>query len=332
MIVTDNDFALIERRTVPPKHSLSLLPEIYVERGTKEDWELLHELHYKAENLGIAPRIFRCVLRGQTIGVGVMTVPKMLLGGRNELFTHLRPNVDGKDTRLINRRRAIWINRNMCVNSRLVLDTAYRGAGIAYRMQNIMMRMTGLRVVEFQSSMSKFNPFASKAGIRFTKPKRSTSYERGLSWFRRWFESVPTDFVGVISEIHTMPKPVREKCISEMRKFYYDSSSMEKSGDNRMNGTRRVDALPVEKLLKNLQQLVFASPLYGVFINPDFVQDYDSDFDYSAFDGVENITDAYDFDSFDPTVRANLPDQIPILAFENQAPDAPLNLSMLNVK
>lgn len=304
MLVIDSPDMLVERRATPNRHSLSLLPEIYVERGTKEDWDLLHELHYKAENLGIGPRIFRCVLRGQTIGVGVMTVPKMLLSGRNELFTHLRPNVGGRDTKLINKYRAEWINAHCCTNSRLVLDTMYRGAGIAYRMQNLMMRMTGCQLIEFQSSMSKFNPFAAKAGIRFTKPKRSGNYERGLGWFRRWFESIPTDFVGVMAEVDVMPPAVREKCVAEMRKFYYDFSSMEKSGDNRMNGTRRVDALPVEKLLKNLQQLVFASPLYGVYVNPD----YDSAADRAA----------------------ELPERLPLLAFDNQPQDAPLNLSLLH--
>lgn len=304
MIVIDSPDMLVERRTTPNRHSLSLLPEIYVERGTKEDWDLLHELHYKAENLGIGPRIYRCVLRGQTIGVGVMTVPKMLLSGRNELFTHLRPNVGGRDTKIINKYRAEWINAHACTNSRLVLDTMYRGAGIAYRMQNLMMRMTGCKLVEFQSSMSKFNPFAAKAGIRFTRPKRSGNYERGLAWFRRWFESIPTDFVGIMAEVDGMPTAVREKCVAEMRKFYYDFSSMEKSGDNRMNGTRRVDALPVEKLLKNLQQLVFASPLYGVYVNPDY--------DDAADTAIE------------------LPDRLPLLAFDNQPTDAPLNLSLLH--
>lgn len=301
MIEIDNQDILVERRQVPENHTLSLLPEIYVERGTKGDWDLLHELHYKAENLGIGPRIFRCVLQGQTIGVGVMTVPKMLLSGRNELFTHLRPNVNGRDTKLINKYRAEWINAHCCTNSRLVLDTMYRGAGIAYRMQNLMMRMTGCRMVEFQSSMSKFNPFAAKAGIRFTKPKRSANYERGLAWFRRWFESIPTDFVGVMAEVNAMPEGVRSKCVAEMRKFYYDFSSMEKSGDNRMNGTRRVDALPVEKLLKNLQQLVFASPLYGVYVNPDFNEALGT--------------------------PLSLPDRIPLMAFDNQPADAPLSLS-----
>jgi hypothetical protein len=299
-IVVDNQDMLIERLTVPTKHTLSLLSQIYVERGTKEDWNLLHELHYKAENLGIGPLIYRCVLDGQVIGVGVMTVPKMLLSGRNEAFKHMRPNQAGRDTKLMNRHRALWLNAHSCTNSRLVLDTMYRGAGIAYRMQNLMMRMTGCRYVEFQSSMSKFNPFAARAGMRFTKPRRSSNYGKGLDFFRRWFKSAPMDYVGILAELNDFREPVRNKCIAEMRKFYYTCSSMEKSGDNRANGTSRVDAMEVTYLLKSLQQLVLASPLYGVFTNPDFEMGAGADFAY--------------------------PPRLPLIAFDNQSLSAQLDV------
>jgi ABC-type ATPase with predicted acetyltransferase domain len=176
-----------------------------------------------------------------------------------------------------------------------VLDTMYRGAGSAYRMQNLMMRMTGCRYVEFQSSMSKFNPFAAKAGMRFTAPRRSANYEKGLAWFRRWFEAMPSDYVGVMLELEAMNPVVKTKCVAEMRKFYYNCSSMEKSGDNRANGTKRVDTMTVSYLLKSLQQLVLASPLYGVFENPDYK-------------------------------LPELPCRLPLVAFDNQALAESLNV------
>jgi len=302
MVVCDNVDIYMERRQPPANHALSLLDEIYVERGDIDDWNLLHELHYKAENLGIGPRIYRCVLRGQTIGVGVMTVPKILLSGRNEVFEHLKPNTGGMDTRLINRHRAMWINDNACTNSRLVLDTMYRGAGIAYRMQNLMMRMTGCGVIEFQSSMSKFNPFAAKAGIRFTKPKRAAKFDKGLEFFRRWFESNPSDYVGIMKEIDQMPKAVREKCVNEMRKFYYASSALEKTGNARFRGVERSETMDVGYLLKSLQQLTLASPLYGVYINPDASPE---------------------------KAKSSLPPRLPVLAFDYQPTDAPLDVSKL---
>ena len=302
MTLVDNADILIERREVPKNHALSLLPEIYVERGDIEDWNLLHELHYKAENLGIGPKIFRCVLRGQTIGVGVMTVPKMLLSGRNEVFKHLKPNTGGMDTRLINRTRAYWINDHACTNSRLVLDTMYRGAGIAYRMQNLMMRMTGCDVIEFQSSMSKFNPFAAKAGMKFTKPKRSANYNKGMEFFRRWFDANPSDFTAIMIEIAGMPPAIKDKCVAEMRKFYYACSALEKTGNARFRGVERSETMDVGYLLKSLQQLTLASPLYGVYLNPDASP-------------VKN--------------QSMLPARLPVTAFDTQSPDEPLDVSKL---
>jgi hypothetical protein len=166
-----------------------------------------------------------------------------------------------------------------------------------------MMRMSGKRFIEFQSSMSKFNPFAERAGVRFVKPSRSPHYEAGLAWFRRWFESLPTDSISVISELNAMSQAVREKCIGEMRKFYYAHSSQEKSGIYRALGTSRVEGLSVKALLKNLQQLVFASPLYGVYENPDY-------------------------DVAQEKAR-ELPERLPLLAFDNQRVDAPLDLEAL---
>jgi len=302
LTVADNLDLLLERREVPSGHSLSLLPDIYVERGDIDDWNLLHELHYKAESLGIGPKIYRCVLHGKTIGVGVMTVPKILLSGRNEVFRHLKPNTGGMDSRIINRHRAYWINDHSCLNSRLVLDTMYRGAGIAYRMQNIMMRMTGCQFIEFQSSMSKFNPFAAKAGIQFVKPKRSANYEKGLAFFRRWFVSQPSDYVGVMAELNAMKPAVRAKCEAEMRKFYYACSALEKTGNARFRGESRRDNMEIGHILKALQQLTLASPLYGVYINPDATPEKGT---------------------------SRLPARVPIIAFDNQPTNQPLDLSRI---
>lgn len=268
-IILCNDGIYVSNRTYEKKE-LSLLKDIYVEKGTLDDWKLLHELHYKAENLGIGPRFYRCVLDGLTIGVIVMTVPKILDSGRNMIFRHLRPNAGGRDTRMINQRRISWLNEHMILNSRQVIDTMYRGAGIAYRFRNLTHRLTGKRFVEMRSSMSRYNPFSAKAGARFVKPKASNCYEKGLQFFARNFKSIPYDQVAIIEEMATMPEASRLKAIQEMRDFYYRNSSMEKSGDNRMNGTSRVDGMEVSYLIKQTQQLVFGRTMYGVYENPDW--------------------------------------------------------------
>jgi hypothetical protein len=292
----DADRVIVERRPRHGPQQLSLLKDIYVERGDVNDWHPLEELHYKADKMPFGARFYRCVLHGEVIGVGIMASPKMMLGGRNKVFEHLMPNrTGGKDNRLINRHRAIWLNQNALSNSRLVLDTMYRGAGIAYRMQNLMMRLTGIRFVEFQSSMSKFNPFAAKAGIKFAAPRRATAYEKGVIFFRRWFESPPADAVSLLKELAAMDPASQAKCEAEMRVFYMRWSSLEKTGTNGFDAAERIAKMPVPTLLKSIQQLVLASPLYGVYINPDHGR--------------------------------TLPPRLPLLAFDAQATDQPLDLS-----
>jgi ABC-type ATPase with predicted acetyltransferase domain len=287
--------AVITRIEGPYRARLSLMSRMIIERGDKSDWDQLHDLHYKAESVGFGGKVFRCAIDGKTIGVGMFTVPRMLNAGRNKLFPHLRP---GKDTKLVNQGRAFWMNRGgFTWNSRLVLVPIYRGTGVAYRMQNLMMRMTGARFIEFQSSMSKVNPFAAKAGILFAPPRKPPNLEKGNAFFRRWFESLPTDTAGVLAELAAMHPSERDGCVMEMRHTYYAMSAMEKTGNNRANGTSRVDGMEVGYLLRSLQQVAFASPLYGVYPNPDY--------------------------------ERTLPEQLPLLAFDNQAVTEPLDLSTL---
>lgn len=305
----------IEEWQVPNPHTLSLLRDVYVERGSLDDWRQLEALHYKSSNLGIGPRYMRCVLdpgtsKPQVIGVMVFTVPKPLDSGRNEVFRHLKPNQGGRDNTLINKMRMRWINDNLVLSSRTVLDTMYRGAGIAYRFKNIGYRMMGFRYVESRSSMSRYNPFSLKAGMRFVQPKSAPALESGLQFFRRNFESPAYDYAAIMVELKKMPEYLRERALKEMRHWYYVHSSMEKSGDNRLNGTTRVEQMEVSYLLKQTMQLVFGATIYAVWKNPDFVIDAEGK----------------------PVGMRWLPERIPLLAFDNQRVDEPLNFERLGLK
>lgn len=302
-ILFDTPDARIERRHYASRR-LSLLSRIFVERGDLTDWKALHELHYKAANLGIGPRYWRATLEGETIGIIVLTVPKPLDSGRNQVFPHLKPNVGGRDNRMINQQRMHWINKNLILCSRQVLDTMYRGAGIAYRFRNLAFRMQGTRFVESRSAMSKFNPFYQKTGMKLLAPKKSASHDAGVAFFTRNFVSAPYDQVALMEELAAMPEHVRSKVELELRAFYYKHSSMEKSGDNRLRGTSRVDSATISYLLKQTQQLVFGSTIYAVWKNPDW-------------------------DETTLAMRPAFPTRLPLLAFDLQGPNEPLRLDLL---
>lgn len=268
------------------KPVFSMLRNMTVEQGSKEDWDKLHHLHYKSEGKPVGAKYWRLDLDGETIGVTALTLPRPLLKERHKLFPKLKP---GRDSRASNTARYKWINNNIRVIGRIVLDTMYRGVGASYRFQNLVSRMSGYQIVEIQSAMSKYNHFAQRAGFDFVKPMRSNKYEVGLKFFRQNFETHPADTDGLIREIYALPSFIRDDLIQEVRDFYYRHSALEKTGSARDTGKDRVANMPVDELIRQLQQLILGSPLYGAYMNPDFG-------------------------------RTDMPNTLPLVAFDRQKP------------
>lgn len=306
MVINQTDMT-VERLQKPAKHVPSLLKHLYVERGTSDDWKALCDLHYKSHTVAAGPRYFRCVYddgnERMLAGVMVLCNPRILDSGRNEVFPFLKPNQNGKDNKLINTNRTWFVNHYITWNNRTVLDTMFRGAGIAYRFKNLVYRMSERRYIESRSSMSRFNPFSEKAGMKFIKPKAAQALFDGIQFFAKILQSPAYDYVAVKEEILAMPEPLREKTIQKIREFYYKKSSQEKSGDKRDIGMSRVNGMELGNLIKQTQQVIFGATIYAVFVNPEF--------------DVKNKK------------CRDLPARIPLLAFDLQAVDQPLNLEKL---
>ena len=286
-----------EKRSERPR--LSFMERIQVSRGDRDDWKILEALHYKNHGT-ITPgsHYFKMTLDDEVIGVLMMASPKLLLKERHVMFPKLKP---GRDTRLTNTMRMKWINANMSIVARVVVDTMFRGAGLAYRFTNIASRMEGKRYIEIQSSMSKYNLFAQKAGFQFCPPMKSNKYDVGIRFLKSMFDADPSDTEGIVREIMDLPETRRAKVIEEVRAFYRKHSMLENTGkalietDGVSFGDSRVARLPVRELVYQLQQMVLASPLYGVYQNPD--------------------------------VGRELPAIVPLLAFDDQAPTEPLHFT-----
>lgn len=274
-------------------HQMSLLKHIFVEWGSKADWDALCELHYKGHTLAAGSRYMRCVLREpghaeRLIGIMVFANPRPLDGGRNEVFPRLRPNVGGRDNRIINQTRLRWVNQNMTWNNRTVLDTMYRSAGIAYRFKNLAYRMYcsryDFKFVESRSSMGRFNPFSIKTGMKFVKPKTAGAFEPGIAFFSGHFKSAPHDVVAIHEELMSKGDAERAFLERRLREFYYKWSSVEKSGDKMDLGMTRVNALPIDYVLKQIMQLVFSATVYWVWAASDKAGSLPQSMPLSAFD------------------------------------------------
>jgi hypothetical protein len=259
------DFERFDR----PSPVLSLMDDMRVQRGTIEDWRTLEALHYKQSgSLPAGSHHFVLKLGDELIGCLVMASPKLLLKERHVVLPKLKPT--GQDNKITNQYRMKWINANMAVVARVVVDTMYRGAGLAYRFTNIAARMEGKRFIEIQSSMSKYNQFAHKAGFQFVTPMRSNKYDVGIRFFRSTFDSDPADLEAIIAEVTGKPASERDAIIKATKDFYYSHSALEKTGKSLGGvGEARVAKMSFRDCVHALQQMVLASPLYGIFTNPD---------------------------------------------------------------
>jgi hypothetical protein len=254
-----------------------------VEPGTKEDWDQLHEFHYKAENLPLAPRYWRCVTKeGRLIGIVVFSSVSLLLAARHQIFPKLKPG--GDENNFTNVQRARWLNRNMNRAARIVTDPMYRGVGVSYRMVNLAMRMQGKKWIEIQSSMSKFNPFDIKAGFSHGRLNHASSYDKGFRFMRGLFEAHPADYMALVEEFEALPAALQKRTLERMCWFYYKNSPKEKTGSNLGRGNGKVNSWKHKRIIKELQTLIFSSPAYGIWQNPDLGQVIPVRLPLSAFD------------------------------------------------
>jgi hypothetical protein len=262
---------------------------MFVERGSKDDWELLHDLHYKAEGLPIGPQFWRLALHGQTVGVLVVGQPKGMLKERHKVFPKLAPGAN--ETKITNTNRYKYINANFRVISRFVVDTMFRGIGAGYRMMNLVSRMDGHQFMEIQSSMSKFNIFGQKAGFDFVRPMNANKFEKGMKFFRSHFDASPQDFEAIVAELERSDS--HNRLLQECKEFYQRHSALENTGvAQRERADARVAAMTGRDVIKGIQQMSLASPMYGIWKCPD---------------------------------RAGtVPDRLPLTAFDCQGPREPL--------
>ncbi|MFA9261776.1 MAG: hypothetical protein ACEQSB_00250 [Undibacterium sp.] len=278
---SDDAETQIERR-IEPVARFSLSDHMFVERGDISDWNLLHDLHYKAEKLPLGPRFWKMTLFGETIGVLVTGTPKGMVRERHLIFPNIKPK--GGDTRLINTNRYNYLNKNFRVISRFVVDTMYRGIGAGYRMMNLVSRMEGNTFMEIQSSMSKFNIFGQKAGFKFTPPMNANMFDVGMKFFRSNFESNPQDFEAIVAEIETSSSDRREALMQACREFYLRRSASENLGAAREKAVQKIAGMSSKELIKAIQQMALSSPLYGVWKCPDVKGTVPARLPLSAFD------------------------------------------------
>lgn len=280
----------------PKKAMLSMLDDMYVERGDKEDWNKLHHLHYKSverNDGGVA--YYRCVHGNNLVGVVVFKSPDILSRERHIVFPKLKPT--GSETTAGNKARMdLHINKHFTRITRTVTATMYRGCGAGYRMMNLASRMYGMKFTEIVSAMSRYNMFVEKAGFYTVPEQTPVYYDQTVEFLAQRFELENLeDTTGLLEEFESMHPKLQARLLRELQDYYYKISAREKTGSNQGKTVEdTVRHLGYKRIITQIAQVAFSRKKYGVYQNPDY--------------GI------------------GLPNRLPLSAFDNQKPNESLIL------
>lgn len=286
----------IQTLTPPQEPVLSMLSDMYVERGTKNDWAELHHLHYKSvERADGGVDYYRCMHEDNLVGVVVLKTPDILSRERHILFPKLKPT--GKETKAGNKARMdLHINKHFMRITRTVTATMYRGCGAGYRMINIACRMHDKKFIEIVSAMSRYNSFVEKAGFTCVPEQEPQYYQVAKDFLEERFciENIE-DQTGLMEEFNALHPRIQAKLLEELQNFYYKISAREKTGANQGKSVEdTVRNLGAKRVISQIYQIAFTRKKYGCYQNPD--------------------------------VGRKLPDRIALSQFDTQLPSEPLKL------
>ncbi len=130
----------------------TVVDDITVREGSREDYHRLSHLHYRDERLPVPRRIYAMERHSELIGVIVYSYPAVRASGRRKAVGYV-PSLEE-------------LNRNWAVISRVVVHPKYRTIGLGNRIIRESLQMQGSGHVELIAVMAQYNPFAERAGMK----------------------------------------------------------------------------------------------------------------------------------------------------------------------
>lgn len=136
---------------VPRIGHCSLLKEMRLEEGTYQDWKKIAHFHYRSHRVAFIQKIF-VLKRGEELcGAIIYVHPMTTASCRNKVFTP-------KDMK--------ELNEKLTRIARVVVHPKYRTIGAGAKLVRDSLPLCGRPYVEMIAVMSKYNPFAERAGMQ----------------------------------------------------------------------------------------------------------------------------------------------------------------------
>ncbi len=154
-----------------PTKQCTILNQIYIEKGTRKDYQTLAEYHYRSHNIGAVRKIFRAVRsRDELCGIIVYTYPATATAGRR---------------RILPKMSITELNHKLSNIMRVVVHPKYRTIGLGQKLVRETLHKCGTPFAETTAVMAKYNPFFEKAGLtkiqQTTPPKQAQAIQKTLT-------------------------------------------------------------------------------------------------------------------------------------------------------
>ncbi|MCW4033807.1 MAG: ABC transporter ATP-binding protein, partial [Candidatus Bathyarchaeota archaeon] len=135
-----------------PNRQCSLIKEMTITKGTKQDYKQLAPFHYRDSKMFVYHKIFAMKRNQETVGAIVYGSPPISVTGRRKA---LGRNVPIQE-----------VNRDFIRISRVVIHPKYRTIGLGAKIVAETLEHAGKPYVETVAVMAKYNPFFEKAGMK----------------------------------------------------------------------------------------------------------------------------------------------------------------------
>ncbi len=134
-----------------PATECSLIREMKIEDGNKEDWQQLSVFHYRGHQVAVPRKIFRLFRNDELCGVIVYSYPPPACYGRRQVL----PRMSMQE-----------LNKQFSIINRVVIHPKYRTIGLGAKLIRETLPLAGTQYVEMIAVMAKYSPFAEKAGMK----------------------------------------------------------------------------------------------------------------------------------------------------------------------
>ncbi|MCX5669980.1 MAG: hypothetical protein NTU94_01485 [Planctomycetota bacterium] len=274
-----------------PAKLCTLLANIRIERGTRDDWLALARFHYRSHEAGAVTGIFRmvydtggvrtaeCGLRNEKSKSKTATMPDFslrtphstlrtvlvgaLVYSRSPLSLAARDRATGGRYRTAGMGRTAagyLINRELRIISRVVLAPNWRGLGLASRLVAETLPHAGTPYVEAMAAMGEMHPLFERAGMTAYPQRPAPQGERlraalEAAGIDRAARRRGADLLRAIDALPPGPRRLLDREVERWARSYLGAKNHRtcRLGRERMLdlAARHLDSVPVYYLWRN---------------------------------------------------------------------------------